>query len=442
MKELYTQIEEYISYHGWDLAGQRSLIGVSGGRDSMSLLGFFLDQKYPCEVAHVNFGLRGAESDGETELVQEYCSQKDVSCHVLRADTRDYVRTHGVSTQTAARDIRYDFFGKISKEHKLKYIATAHHADDNIETLLMRLMDGAGLRGLGGIPPQNGSIIRPLLSLSAEAMQRLAEQLSVPYLEDSSNRSDDYHRNQIRHDLLPVLKSLAGNKYQNISESIKHLDESAQLYSASLSRRLRKIEQKRGRLHRYSIATLSAQPQLDTILYEAFERYGLRASQVPELKKLLHAETGKYIQTDTHVILHDRQDILVGPIREEQPVIILPETGEVKVHELHTLSIRQEKVGKLKKEETAYRLRDVQLPLIIRPWMQGDYFYPEGLGKKKKISDFFSDQKMSLFDKKEAMILADAQGHILSVLGLRADGRYLAIEGESATIIRLQTTSS
>ncbi len=439
MEEILTKIEEYSDYHHWDFSNQRTLLAVSGGRDSMTLLAYFHHSGFPCEVAHLNYGLRPKEADYETKLVQDVCDQYGITCYVSHPPTQQFAEEKKLSIQEAARILRYDFFRQLTKEKKLKYIATAHHMDDNVETLLMRLSDGAGLRGLSGIPPQNGQVIRPFLSLTSEDMHILAQGLSVKHLEDSSNTSDYYLRNKVRHHIIPVLKKEFGHKYNQISLAIKHLQESNEIYATAMLRKIKKLEDHQGDLIRYRISRLLAQSPLDTILYECFKRYGLKAAQLSELKKIITTSSGKLLETDTHLIVKDREYLLVGIRKAEGSSLQLFEINDCKmISQNKTLTVSESVAKKAKKnDEYFFKRNKIQFPLTVRPWMKGDYFYPEGLNKKKKISDFFGDNKLNFFEKKERIILSDAQGHILAVLGYRADGRYLADEGIPAYKVKI-----
>ncbi len=436
MSTTVEKILSYIEYQAWKIADRKSLLGVSGGRDSMCLLHFYKNQGYEYQVAHVNYGLRGYESNAETQKLIEFCERHQIPLHILRVEDPQKLYDHASGVQEAAREIRYEFYTEIKNNQNLDYIVTAHHADDNVETLIMRLLDGAGLQGLGGIPPQMGKVIRPFLTLQEEDMSALVELWDVQYSVDSSNSSDKYFRNQIRHQILPILKLQFPDKYPNISAAIQHLDESHAIYRSALKRRIHKLITHRGGIDILSISALKSIPAHDTLLYECMKSYGVEAAQIPEINKLLDASTGRYIDTETHRILHNRGQILIAPLSTETPQVYTLKTPQAVDDPDFTLSLKVAARPKHPQKSKHYLAHHkINWPIILRPWQQGDYFYPEGLGKKKKLSDYFGDQKLSLYEKQKVRVLQDSLGHILAVLGYRADDRYVAKEGEESLAV-------
>ncbi len=426
----------------------RLLIAVSGGVDSVVLCDLCFKAQYNFAIAHCNFQLRGEESERDETFVKQLGEKYGVKVFAKKFSTLAYAEQHHLSIQVAARKLRYEWFYNLVEkmiddrgQKKLStinyqlssksYILTAHHANDNIETLLMNFFKGTGIQGLKGIEVKSGEnnqLVRPLLFAKRSDIETYAIQEGLQYVTDSSNNEDKYTRNYFRNQLIAAIQQVFPKVEDNLIDNIARFNEIAELYGQAISLHKKKlIHQKGNEIHIPVLQLLKANP-LHTILYEIIKEYGFTASQIQDVVKLLKSESGKYVQSSSHRILHNRNWLIISPLQtlSAQNILIENEKSDI-LFEQGKLSfqIQSKEQFKLFKDDTIAQLDadKIKFPLLLRKWKAGDYFYPLGMLKKKKLSRFFIDKKLSLLQKENIWIV-EMDKKIIWVAGLRIDDRF------------------
>lgn len=420
------KVERFIHQHGL-LTGKRPvLVGLSGGADSVALLGVLVQLGYPCQALHCNFHLRGEESDRDEVFAHRFADSLGVPFLKVDFDTTGYAAAHHESIEMAARSLRYRWFEEQRQAYDAEAIAVAHHRDDSVETLLMNLLRGSGLRGLGGIRPRNGQVVRPLLVVSRAEIEEWLKAQGWDYVTDSSNLSDAYTRNFIRLRVLPLLEQLNPAARETIARSAAHLSAAEQLYEYMVEEARKAVFVTADSL---SIEALLRYPAPETLLYEWLRPYGFSRIVVSELFGALTGLSGKQFYSATHQVLKDRDRLYIAPQREEsawQPVEIPVATGEFTqpLRLSCRLMVRTPDFQMERTADTAYFDAD-KLPdrLSLRLPQTGDWFVPFGMRGRKKLSDFFADQKMTRWEKSQQPLLC-AGDSIIWVVGRRVDDRF------------------
>ncbi len=433
----------------------RLLLAVSGGVDSVVLCELCNQAGYDFVIAHCNFQLRGEESERDEQYVKELATKYNVEIFVKKFETEKYAEENKISIQVAARELRYEWFNfltgnkQYAKSNKEIYncqlpianwIVTAHHANDNIETLLMNFFKGTGVSGLRGILPKNGKIVRPILFAKKEELISFANENRLVFVEDSSNASDKYTRNYFRHQLIPIIKEVFPQVEDNIINNMLRFQDIEILYQQSILLHKKKLLEKKGEeIHIPVLKLLQSEPQV-TIVYEIIKAFGFTTNQTDEVIKLLTSESGKYIQSLTHRVFKNRRWLIIAPLNNIIAENILIETANCIVNF---------KNGKLKLEKFSpddlllangtsiaqLDADDIFYPLLLRKWKQGDYFYPLGMNKKKKLSRFLIDQKLSLTEKENIWVV-EMNKKIIWVVGKRIDDRF-KITPKTKTILKI-----
>jgi tRNA(Ile)-lysidine synthase len=425
------------------------LLAVSGGADSVALCELCFQAGFHFEIAHCNFQLRGEESERDEKFVRQLGEKYWTKVYVKKFDTNRYAAENKVSTQVAARNLRYEWFLKLCYEKAFGpneitnkagwhatidptkpkvYLLTAHHANDNIETLLMNFFKGTGIKGLQGILPKQNQIVRPLLFAKREDILSFIKENNLEFVEDSSNNSDKYTRNYFRHQLIPSVQKVFPQVEENLLNNIERFKEIEILYQQSVALHQKKLlEQKGNEIHIPVLKLLKTKP-LKTIVYEIIKDYGFTAHQTDDVVSLLDTKSGKFIASSTHKILKNRDWLIMAPVNNL-------ESGHILINESDTeIDFEQ---GKLKmkrltnwpekfsdsKEIALLDLRNFKFPLLLRKWKQGDYFYPLGMPGKKKLSKFFIDQKLPLTEKEKIWVI-ESDKKILWIIGHRIDDRF------------------
>lgn len=417
------------------------LLAVSGGLDSMVMCHLFREAGIPFVVAHCNFGLRGEESDGDEAAVVAWCATHKTACYTNRFQTAEVASETRKSIQETARDLRYAWFEVIRKEQGLAAIATAHHADDNAETMLINLCRGTGIAGLHGIPERNGNIIRPMLFATRNDIAGYAEEQGISYREDSSNGKDDYLRNAIRHHIMPLIVQYMPGAVERIGETSQRILEAEQFYRKALEKEKTRLLQQRGQDIYVPVNLLSKRTPLQTLCFELFRPYGFTAAQTISVMALLKSETGRYVDSHTHRIIRNRDFLVVTVLQADATGLILIEdipqtirTGDGRLRLTFTEKLHNLDEGPLTVYADASKL---SFPLILRRWKEGDYFYPLGMGmKKKKLSRFLTDQKVPAHEKRSVWVLESGR-RIVWVVGMRLDERF-KVHPSSVQILKLE----
>jgi tRNA(Ile)-lysidine synthase len=435
------KFKRYISHNNLLKPGEKILLAVSGGIDSMVMTHLFMNAGVSIGIAHCNFLLRQAESDKDEEIVTKFATDNNIEFFTTRFETKSYARENGVSVQMAARELRYRWFETIRKEHRYDSIAVAHNLNDNIETLLINLIRGTGIAGLAGMKPAVNNIIRPLLFATRSEIVSYCEKHRITYREDKSNADIKYLRNRIRHQIIPLLKE--------INPSIEStLNESAEIFSGINEIVIDYITSLRGNLSvQGEGCTLFKAPLLipylknRAILFELFRPFGISDVTVDDLINIVKGKTGSRLLTGSHIILKNRSQLVVSPlsVKHDSDRIILKPADLKIIDEIESVKSVRVSDSFIIPEERSTACLDagkLSFPLIVRKWHPGDYFYPLGMKNKKKLSDYFTDKKYSLIDKDNSLII-ESDSKIVCILGDRIDNRFrITKDTKKALIIK------
>lgn len=436
MDLISTRIEANITINFPFLKEAKLLIAVSGGLDSMVALNLLQKLGYHFGIAHCNFKLRNDESDLDEQFVKDWAKKNEIPCFVIQFETQKYAKLHKISIEMAARDLRYKWFDELLREKAYDYLITAHHANDNFETALFNLTRGTGFKGLLGIPPQNDKIIRPFLPLSQEEIKSYAQKNAIAWREDQSNATLDYSRNKIRHLVIPVLQELNPNLIESYYKTLDHLKDLEQILNDRLDE-VKQIALKPlpNQVVSIDIASILKLSNPKAYLYELLKTYGFTDWETVE--SLLFAQTGKQIYSATHRLIKDRALCLISPLTETNKSIFEINNLIEGIHNKELILIF-ESVSQVDLKNTfsdiVYIDADkIKMPLIVRKWQKGDYFYPFGMQGKKKLSDFFNDKKMSLLEKENTWLLYQ-NNELIWVVGRRLDDRFKVTENTKKII--------
>ncbi|MDQ6813848.1 MAG: tRNA lysidine(34) synthetase TilS [Bacteroidota bacterium] len=411
---------------------QTQLLAVSGGVDSIVLCHLMFTSGYNFVIAHCNFQLRADESERDEQFVRSLGEKYHTEVLVKKFETEKYAVENKVSIQIAARALRYNWFSEVVNQDSpssIRYILTAHHANDNIETILMNLFKGTGISGLHGILPIQGKIFRPLLFAKKEELLQYANQNDLSFVEDSSNLTDKYTRNFFRHRLFPLLKEVYPNVEDNLLKNIERFTGAEELYKQSVEQHKKKLLEVKGNEVHISVLKLQKSNPVSTIIYEIIKAYGFTSNQVTQVVDLLQSDTGKYISSPTFRIIKNRNWLIISPVLtseashiliEEEDKKILFDAGKLKIDLIKNGDNFQ--IPSDKNIATA-DMSQITFPMLLRKWKQGDYFYPLGMKKKKKLSRFLIDQKLSKTEKENIWVL-EMDKKIMWIVGQRIDDRF------------------
>lgn len=406
------------------LIGKKILLATSGGKDSMVMVHLFQQLKYKIGIAHCNFQLRGMESFDDQNFVQEYAATNDIPVFITQFDTKAFSEDYKISTQVAARELRYNWFYELLEIEKFDYILTAHHADDSLETFLINLSRGTGLEGLTGIPEQNRKVIRPLLAFSQDEIEEYARVNNVQWREDSSNASDKYLRNKIRHHLVPMLKELNPNFLSSFHKTQTYLQEAQVMVEDASIMVYQQVAKQDNETIYFDLQRLKKLPNYKSYLYQWLKEFEFSAWD--DIYDLVESQSGKHIFSPEYRLLKDRDSLILSPINlenNEEKYFISKNQKEVKV----PLNLTFCKVADTNLATNSAIFVDadkLQYPLVLRRWKQGDSFRPFGMnGKSKKVSKLFKDEKLSLIEKENSWLLC-SNDQIVWIIGIRQDERF------------------
>ncbi|WP_235954374.1 tRNA lysidine(34) synthetase TilS [Limnovirga soli] len=443
MSNLLVQFKNHMQQQFPQIAVQNNMLvlAISGGVDSVVLLHLLAASGYNLELAHCNFQLRAEESERDEAFVQSLAIQYQKKLHLRRFSTAQIAASEKKSIQETARTIRYSWFAELVEENRDTYLVTAHHANDNIETLLMHFFRGTGINGLHGIPPQQNRIIRPLLFAKREDILEYAKVHHLSWVEDSSNALDKYTRNYFRLGLIPSIKEVYPQVEDNLLHNIDRFKEAEILYQQAIDLHKKKLlEYKNAEVHIPILKLLQTVP-FNAVVWEIFKPFGFNAQQVNEVRKLCTADNGSSILSTSYRIIRNRNWLIIAPVQNIDNTIIVVErnaskvvygSGQLTIDHLNktTSSITSD-------NDTALLDADkISYPLLLRKWKQGDYFYPLGMQKKKKLSRFFIDQKLSATEKEQVWVL-ESDKKIIWVVGYRIDDRS-KVTNQTKKMIKLQ----
>lgn len=406
------------------LKEKRLLLATSGGLDSMVMVYLLHELKYNVAIAHCNFQLRGTESFEDQIFVQNYANLHAIPFFTTQFDTKSFAETNKLSTQVAARELRYNWFYELLEKAPFDYILTAHHANDNLETFFIHLLRGTGLDGLVGIPVQNDKIIRPLLTFSRDEIFSFATEHKICWREDSSNSSDKYLRNKIRHDLIPLLMEMNSNFLTTFDKTQSHLQESKELVEEASSLFYDKVATRIGEEIHFDLIQLKTRLNYNAYLYQWLNKYGFTAWE--DIYDLVDSQSGKQVFSAKFRVVKDRDRLIVSLRNQKdanEEYIINETQKEVNLPLKMAFSTPK---GLLISKNTAIFVDEdkLQYPLVLRRWKQGDVFQPYGMGgRSKKVSKFFKDEKMSLLEKENCWILC-SNNQLVWIVGIRQDERF------------------
>jgi tRNA(Ile)-lysidine synthase len=419
---------DHIARHQLCKATDKILLAVSGGLDSMVMLNLFHQAGYSVAVAHCNFQLRGAESYGDEQFVKEQCDHLKIPFYCEQFDTNNYAWENGLSIQIAARDLRYAWFEEILIQEKFDKLATAHHLNDSLETVLLNLCKGTGVQGLAGIPLENGFIIRPMLFASRAEIEAYAIAEKVKWREDSSNLTDDYQRNFLRHQIIPLLKEINPSIEHTFSTTLEKVRGGVELMGAGqkeLENSFVKTIDGKTFIKKEAFQSFHyAAP----VLWELIKHFGFNIEQCEEIIQSIHSQSGKKFLTTSSQLIIDRESLIIATHQDswKQTEIQTGQTETI-LGPWKLLIGEREPVIKANRLEAILDVDRLHFPLCWRKWRAGDSFYPLGMEHHKKISDFLIDQKISVAEKDSVTVL-ESNGEIVWVAGYRVDNRFKITE--------------
>lgn len=422
---MLSKVKDYIKQHNLLNSNDLYIVALSGGADSVALLLFLDEMGYQVHAAHCNFHLRGAESDRDEAFCESLCLQKNIPFHRIHFDTLTYAETHHVSVEMAARELRYGYFEQLRKDIGASGICVAHHRDDSVETVLLNLIRGTGLRGLTGIQPRKGYILRPLLCVSRQEIEHFLQERGQKYVTDSTNLVADVLRNKLRLQIIPLLQTLNPAAIDNILRSTEHLAE-AQLVLDSISYKLKDVKQ-------LYFSKLEEFGSREYALYEWAKQYGFNG---PQVKDMLTAETGSVFSSSMgYDLLVDRDSYLVEPILKPYKEVRIPEEGTYILDEITKIKVRKCPAYVSKNPSVAtLDAQKVAFPLTVRRVEEGDRMQPYGMRGTKLLSDLMTDCKLSLFDKRRQLVVVDAQGVVIWTVGLRVS-QQVAVTDHTSEVL-------
>ncbi|MEI6764206.1 MAG: tRNA lysidine(34) synthetase TilS [Bacteroidota bacterium] len=443
---MIARLKEYIRSQQLFAVGQRVLLAVSGGIDSSVLAQLFHTAGFSYGIAHCNFQLRGKESDEDEKFVETMAGIYGVPFFCKRFDTLSYASKSGISTQMAARDLRYAWFTELLENENYRCIATAHHLDDQIETFFINMLRGSGISGLHGILSKQGTVIRPLLFAWRNDIEKHALKNQVPYREDQSNKESHYLRNKIRNKLLPLVKEICPEYRSILTTNIKQLRDAEIIYNAAIAAASGIIIKKEDQFVIPVKQLLLLEP-LRTYLFELLKPYNFSTSVVDDILKNIERGSGKKFFSPTHRLISDREQLIITRLQIDELESVVFEIPEGAASIEHPLRLSMQRVwtGKnyqVQREKNIATLDKNKLifPLVIRKWKTGDTFYPFGMKGKKKVSDYFTDHKFSLADKENVWLLCSGKD-IVWIIGHRMDDRF-KITTETKTGLKIKVEHS
>jgi len=409
------------------LEDSKLLIAISGGIDSVVLAHLCSQLNLNFSLCHCNFNLRGQESDDDEAFVTSLAKTLKTLVYTTSFETEKYATKNKVSIQVAARDLRYTWFYKLLDANQYDYVLTAHNTNDNLETFIINLTRGSGLEGFTGIPPVNQKSVRPLLAFSRDDITLFAIKNGIVWREDRSNASIKYVRNKVRHKVIPILKELNPHVLESFQNTIEYLNESQSIINDAVKNITANVVSYKNDVLKISCKEIDKLSNKKAYLYQLLQGYGFTAWN--DIVDLISAQPGKQIFSNTHRLLKDRNFLILTTINKSQsikgPILIDQKVSEITNPIKLTIQNTDDYTSK-NKEQIIIDKDLVNYPLSLKKWHHGDAMYPTGMTGSKKISQLFKDNKLSLLDKEKIWILADAKDHIIWVIGLRQDRRYLA----------------
>ena len=427
------KVEKYIEKHKLLENESPVLVALSGGADSVALLLVLYKLGYKCEAIHCNFHLRGEESNRDENFATTLCQKLGIALHIVHFDTTEYARTHGISIEMAAREQRYDAFEKQRKQTGAQAIAVAHHRDDSAETLLLNLIRGTGIKGLRGIQPKNGYVVRPLLCVGREEIIDYLKWRDERFVTDSTNLTSDYTRNKIRLEVLPKLAEINPSIKENIAATAQRISEAELIYRHAIEDAIKRVKKDNS----IDIELLKQEVAPTTLLHEILSPLGFNSAQVEDIYDSIDAEGSRIFTTAEWSVVKDRNKLLITPKKDFGHVdITLPADGSVETEQGVLRISKAAFNGNIPKQRNIACLdtERLHLPLTLRNTRNGDRFAPFGMRGTKLVSDYLTDRKKSLIEKQAQLVVTDAKGEIVWLVNERPSSRCCVSESTKRII--------
>lgn len=451
--EIEAKVAQFIQNRQLMTKDGKYLLGLSGGSDSVALFRMLQSLGFHFHAVHCNFHLRGEESDRDENFCVDLCRKFKVELHRIHFDTTTYASLHQVSIEMAARELRYRYFEKLRQDLSIDDIVIAHHQDDQVETILLNIVRGTGLRGLMGIHPRNGHIVRPMLEVTRKEILHYLQSIGQDYVTDSTNLTNEARRNVIRHEVVPVLRQLNPSIGDTLSALARRMSEVSQFL---VPRMEQLIEEAKIDTDQYDMEKIlqNSTPQL--ILWHLLGDEGFNGDQIKEIilsasdKRTEGSGSGKIWKGRDRVATLSHGRLLLqskDTWEQAMPAFRIPETGNYVYNEYGKFKVEIEDFrssDQISKEplSATFDADTVRFPLIIRPCREGDRFKPFGMKGTKLVSDFLTDRHFSIFDKHRQLVVTDADGQIIWLAGLRTDARFAVVAGKTRRLLRIKWTAS
>lgn len=436
------KVREYIQKENLILHNTKVIVGLSGGMDSMVLLDILTLLGYSCLAAHCNFHLRGEESNRDEIFVKKWCKSIDIPFTSINFDTNQYASDLKISIEMAARELRYNWFETLRRHYQANCIAVAHHKDDSVETVLLNLIRGTGIKGLTGISPKNGYVVRPLLCISRSEIEKYILERDIPYVTDSTNSEDLYLRNSIRLNVIPLLETLNPSVKDTIYRTSKNVTEAEKVYSESIQKTIKKVFNN----NKIDINELRQTASPRSVLFEILTPYNFTPSTIEDISESIDSISGKIFFSDSNSnfekkkyrLIKDRNSFLLDVVNDiyNENEMYLIEEGTSEINFPVSIKIREisSPTDIIYNSHFLYIDADkIKYPLVLRKWRSGDWFIPFGMKGKKKLSDYFTDRKFSLKDKEDVWLLT-YENDIVWIVGERNDNRFKITENTKKII--------
>jgi tRNA(Ile)-lysidine synthase len=440
------------------------VVGLSGGADSVVLLYLLHRLGYECVAAHCNFHLRGEESARDEAFARQLAASLDISFYKQDFDTYAIAKERGISIEMAARDLRYAWFEVLRKNLRADAIAVAHHKDDSIETLLLNLIRGTGIKGLTGIKPQTGCVVRPLLCVSKQEILRFAEKKELAFITDSSNLQDEFTRNKIRNQILPLLETINPAVREALTQTMNNLDEAVKIYDAEIEKACQHVfDKEKGSI---DMGRLKSFPSPESVLFELLKAYGFGKEVVREIHRAIDSQPGKEFYSEKYRLVRDRTAFLLLPLNKQEEKEYLINIGETffeipfQMKQICLINTKEDEKGiagqarndrsfrmqidyrenekdfkiERNKQTACLDYNKLQFPLTLRKWRIGDKFVPFGMNSFQKLSDFFNNNKFSKPEKEKTWLLVSGE-NIVWIVNHRIDDRFKVTDNTKKMII-------
>ena len=434
---MLTCVGQFIQEHDLFHHGDSLIVATSGGKDSMALLHFLQKAGYNFKVAHCNFKLRGAESDADQQFIEMYCLNNKLTFLTCNFDTKVLAKEMKLSIQEVARKLRYDWLEQLRIDENAAYILTAHHLNDNMETMLFNLVKGTGLKGIRGMLPKNGKIVRPFLETSVQEIWDYIQSSNIQFREDSSNALTKYDRNKIRHEVLPVFEEINTNLQASFLGHFKRWRDMESYHQVIVKEWRKKLFILKGENYFISIAKLSKLSFNKSLLFELLQPFKFNTTDVNDILNSLDKSEAKRFESSSHQLIKDRKFLILSPLKTKQEALLYLidkstkhlEFGNDQLVRFHLKPIKNLARMSAKSNYAYIDTAELNFPLVLRKCEPGDYFYPFGLNKasgkasKKKIGKFLRDQKLSHYEKENTWLITSGE-RVVYLLGHRLDDRF------------------